>query len=207
MKNWCLKVLFGGALALVATTTFAQGDVQAGQAASAVCAACHGANGVSSNPEWPSLAGLGETYIFRQLQAFKSGERKDPLMSPQAQALNEQQMQDLAAYYASLGQMQPAGASEELVELGEQIYFGGLPEKGVPACAACHGPVGAGNPAAAYPAIGGQQPVYLVKQLTAYRLGERATDPNSMMRDIAGKLSDEEIQAVSSYAAGLYRAQ
>ncbi len=203
MNKWLIALVAGTALAAAGTAS-AQGDAAAGKQKAAVCAACHGADGNSGNPEWPSLAGLGAPYIVQQLQAFKEGVRKDPLMTPQAQALSEQDMLDLAAFYAAQT-MQPGGADPELAEAGEQIYRGGIPAKGVPACAACHGPAGSGNPAAGYPRLGGQQPVYMVKALNAYRSGQRTTDPASMMRDIAAKLSDDEIRAVASYASGLYR--
>lgn len=203
MNKWLIALVAGTALAAAGTVS-AQGDAAAGKQKAAVCAACHGADGNSSNPEWPSLAGLGAPYIVQQLQAFKEGVRQDPLMTPQAKTLSEQDMQDLAAYFAAQT-MQPGGADPELAQVGEQIFRGGIPAKGVPACAACHGPTGAGNPAAGYPRLGGQQPVYMVKALNAYRSGQRTTDPASMMRDIAAKLSDDEIRAVASYASGLYR--
>lgn len=203
MNKWLIALVAGTALAAAGTVS-AQGDAAAGKQKAAVCAACHGADGNSSNPEWPSLAGLGASYIVQQLQAFKEGVRQDPLMTPQAQTLSEQDMQDLATYFAAQT-MQPGGADPELAQVGEQIFRGGIPAKGVPACAACHGPTGAGNPAAGYPRLGGQQPVYMVKALNAYRSGQRTTDPASMMRDIAAKLSDDEIRAVASYASGLYR--
>lgn len=205
MNKW-LTALVAGVALVAAGNAFAQGDVAAGKQKAAACAACHGADGNSANPEWPSLAGLGEPYIVRQLKAFKEGTRQNPLMTPQAQPLSEQDMQDLAVYYSSLT-MQPGGADPELAKVGEQIYRGGIPAKGVPACTACHGPTGAGNPAAGYPRLGGQQPVYMVNALNAYRSGQRTTDPANMMRDIASKLSDDEIRAVASYASGLYRRQ
>jgi cytochrome c553 len=187
MNKWLTALVAGVALA-AAGNAFAQGDVAAGKQKASACAACHGADGNSSNPEWPSLAGLGADYIVRQLQAFKS----------------KQDMQDLGAYFASLT-MQPGGADPTLAKVGEQIFRGGIPAKDVPACAACHGPAGAGNPAAGFPRLGGQQAVYMVNALTAYRSGNRKTDPAGMMREIASKLSDDEIRAVASYASGLYR--
>lgn len=208
MKNWFISLVTGVSL-LAAGAVTAQtpitGDAARGKAAAGVCAACHGLDGSApANPLWPKLSEQGGPYIVQQLQAFKSGERQDPLMTPQAAALTEQQMHDLAAYYASL-QMRPNEADPTLVELGERIYQGGLADKGVAACAACHSPTGAGNPAAAYPRIGGQHAAYLTKALTEYRSGQRQTDVNRIMRDIAAKLSDQEIKAVASYAAGLYR--
>jgi len=206
MKNWLIALAAVAAIGSTGAAFAQQADAAAGKQKAAVCGACHGPDGNSANPEWPSLAGLGERYIAAQLTAFKKGERNDPLMSPQAQPLSEQDIRDLAAYFATQT-MKPGEADESLVKAGEQIYLGGIPAKGVPACAACHGPAGAGNAPSAYPRIGGQQAVYLAKQLQAYRAGTRTTDPNRMMRDIAGKLSDEEIKAVASYANGLYRRQ
>jgi len=203
MRKWFTALAACAALAMT-NMAFAQGDAAAGKQKSTVCAACHGADGNSSNPQWPSLAQLGGPYIISQLELFKNGERKDPLMSPQAAGLSEQDMKDLAAFYDSQT-IKPGGADESLVELGEQIWRGGIMARNVPACAACHGPVGDGNPAAGYPRIGGQQAVYLEKALTDFRSGTRTTDPAGMMREIAEKLSADEIRAVSSYASGLYR--
>jgi cytochrome c553 len=203
MRKWFTALAACAALAMT-NTALAQGDAAAGKQKSAVCAACHGADGNSSNPQWPSLAELGAPYIVRQLEHFKNGERKDPLMSPQAAGLSEQDMKDLAAYYESQT-MKPGGADPSLVELGEKIWHGGIMARNVPACAACHGPVGDGNPAAAYPRLGGQQAVYLEKALTDFHSGARTTDPAGMMREIAGKMTADEIRAVASYASGLYR--
>lgn len=203
MKRWLTMLVACAALAAAGTAS-AQGDINAGKQKAAACAACHGADGNSSNPEWPSLAGLGERYIVRQLQLFKNDQRQNALMTPMAKPLSEQDMADIAAYYSSLS-IRPGGADPKLVEVGEHIWRGGLPERQVPACAACHGAAGEGNPPAAYPRLGGQQAVYLANSLTAYKSGQRTTDPASIMRDIASKLSDEEIRAVSSYASGLYR--
>lgn len=203
MKRWLIMLVACAALA-AAGSAFARGDINAGKQKSAPCAACHGADGNSTNPEWPSLAGLGERYLVRQLQLFKNDERQNALMTPQAKPLSEQDMEDLAAYFSSLS-MQPGGADPQLAEVGEQIWRGGIMERGVPACAACHGPAGEGNPPAAYPRLGGQQAVYLANSLNAYKSGERDTDPDGIMRDIASQLSAEEIRAVASYASGLYR--
>src|SRR5690625_3417796 len=200
-------------IALIATATLGfstahaqdeSGDIARGQQLAMTGAACHGAGGNSPLPEWPKLAGMGERYIIEQIRHFQTGERQDPLMTPQAQALSEQDMRDVAAYYATQ-RMQPGGADETLAEFGESIYRGGIMDKGVAACMACHGPAGDGIPAAGFPRIGGQHAVYVATQLQAYRAGERATDPNRMMRDVAERLSDEEIRAVSSYVEGLYR--
>src|SRR5690606_7621043 len=156
--------LAGTALLLVAIPAGAGdnlvgGDAEAGEAKAAVCAACHGPQGNSVNPVWPKLAGQHAGYIVTQLQAFKQpaqeSPRFDPVMSTQAQMLAEQDMLDVAAYFAAQA-IQPGAADPALVEQGERIYRGGIPEKGVPACIACHGPAGDGNAAAEYPVVGGQ---------------------------------------------------
>ena len=180
----------------------AAGSAEEGQAKSTTCVACHGANGNSANPEWPNIAGQHESYILKQLQAFKSGERQDPLMSPIAMTLSEEDMVDLAAYYATQT-LTGLEADPAKVELGQRLYRGGDLQTNVAACTGCHGPSGTGNPAALYPAIKGQHATYIATQLRAFRAGTRQTDPNSMMRDVARTMSDEQIDAVASYLQGL----
>jgi cytochrome c553 len=181
----------------------AAGTVEAGQAKSATCMACHGMDGNSANPEWPSLAAQHPSYILKQLKHFKSGERQNPLMSPMAMILTDQDMEDLAAYF-SAQTLRPTGETEpSKLALGRKIFMGGIAAKGVPSCSGCHGPAGRGIAGAAFPQIGGQHAVYAAAQLRNYKTGARATDPNSMMRTIAGKLSDEEIDAVASYLQGM----
>ncbi|MDH4165814.1 MAG: cytochrome c4 [Gammaproteobacteria bacterium] len=181
----------------------AAGTVEAGQAKSATCMACHGMDGNSANPEWPALAGQHSSYIVKQLKHFKAGERQNALMSPMAMILADQDMEDLAAYYSSQTH-QPTGETEpSKLKLGQSIYRAGIASKGVPSCAGCHGPNGRGIAGAAFPMIGGQHAVYAAIQLRNYKSGARATDPNSMMRTIASRLTDEEIDAVASYLQGL----
>jgi cytochrome c553 len=184
-------------------TVTAAGNKEAGQAKSATCMACHGMEGNSANPEWPSLAGQHASYVAKQLKHFKATERSNPLMSPMAMMLAEQDVEDLAAYYASTSPRPTGEVEPSKVKLGERLYRSGKPAAGVPACAGCHGPTGAGNPGAAYPRIGGQHAVYAATQLRAYKSGARATDPNAMMRTITAKLSEQEIDAVASYLQGL----
>lgn len=182
----------------------AAGDAQAGKAKAQACAACHGADGNSTNPQWPSLAGQHAVYISKQLGDFKAGEqRTDPVMAGQVAALTPEDMANLGAYFATLT---PAGGfvSEERLPLGERIYRGGNQDSGVPACIACHGPNGAGDPMAGVPALSGQRANYTAKQLTAFRKGARSNDRNGSMRDASRRLSDEEIHAVSEYVAGLH---
>jgi cytochrome c553 len=181
----------------------AAGTVEAGQAKSATCMACHGMDGNSANPEWPALAGQHSSYIVKQLKHFKAGERQNALMSPMAMILADQDMEDLAAYFSSQTR-QPTGETEpSKLKLGQSIYRAGIASKGVPSCAGCHGPSGHGIAGAAFPMIGGQHAVYAAIQLRNYKSGARATDPNSMMRTIASRLTDEEIDAVASYLQGM----
>ena len=181
----------------------AAGTVEAGQAKSATCMACHGMDGNSANPEWPSLAGQHPSYILKQLKQFKAGERQNALMSPMAMILADQDMEDLAAYFAAQTP-RPTGETEpSKLERGQSIYRAGIASKGVPSCAGCHGPSGRGIPGAAFPMIGGQHAVYAAIQLRSYKSGARATDPNSMMRTIASRLNDDEIDAVASYLQGM----
>jgi cytochrome c553 len=181
----------------------AAGNKEAGQTKSATCMACHGADGNSANPEWPSIAGQHSSYIVKQLKHFKAAERNNPLMMPIAMTLADQDMEDLAVYFA--GQTpRPTGETEPgKLKLGEKIYRGGDASRGLPACAGCHGPAGAGIAGGLYPRIGGQHATYAAAQLRAYRSGARATDPNAMMRTVAAKLAEEEIDAVASYLQGL----
>jgi cytochrome c553 len=181
---------------------FAAGSVEAGQAKSMTCMACHGADGNSLNPEWPSLAGQHRSYIEKQLRHFKAGERENALMSPMAMVLSDEDIADLAAYFSS--QSVKGGETEpSKLALGQRIFRGGNPASGVAPCAGCHGPAGRGNPLAVYPSIQGQQAVYTAAQLRAYRSGARKTSPNQMMQNVAALLSEEEIDAVASYIHGL----
>ena len=182
--------------------SLAAGSKEAGQAKAATCSACHGMDGTSVNPEWPNLAGQHESYILKQLNAFHGGQRQNPLMSPMALVLTEQDMADLAAYFSS----QPVRGGEtdpSKAKLGQRVYRSGNVEGKVMACAGCHGPTGRGNAPAAYPSIQGQRATYVSVQLKAYKAGTRTTDPNQMMRNMAAALSDEEIDAVASYVQGL----
>ena len=186
------------------TQANAAGNAEAGQARSATCAACHGVDGNSVNPQWPSIAGQDSGYIARQLKAFKSGERENPLMSPQAMGLSDQDVEDLAAFFSSQS-IVGGTADAELAPAGERLYRGGNLEANIAACAACHGPSGSGNPPASYPALAGQHAEYTVAQLRAYREGSRTTDAqmNQMMRNVAARMTDNEMRAVAAYIQGL----
>lgn len=179
------------------------GSAEKGQAKAAPCVACHGVNGNSVNPEWPNLAGQHETYIKRQLASFKNDQRQNVLMTPMAKPLSDEDMADLGAYFASQKLTGTLEAEPSKVALGQKLFRGGDPAKGIAACAACHGPDGSGNPAAGYAQIKGQHATYTINQLKAYRSGTRQTDPNQMMRNVASLLTDEQIDAVAAYIQGL----
>ncbi len=202
-----LRRLLSGAAVLAAslllTPAQAAGSAEAGQARSVVCAACHGADGNSFNPEWPSLAGQNENYLLKSLQSFKDGSRQNVLMNAQAAGLSEQDMLDLAAWF-SAQKLAGKTADPALVSSGERLFRGGNKTSGIPACDACHGPSGQGNSPAGWPAIAGQHATYSANQLIAYRSKQRTTDGDTqMMRIVASALTDEEIQAVTSYVQGL----
>lgn len=229
MKTILLTILFALSSSLLASETETpKGDAEAGKAKAAVCAACHGPNGDGINPLWPKLAGQHAKYIDKQLQDFKSGARKDPVMQGQVMALSEQDMLDLATYFAGNPAKLDSAAStgdeeqtNELLKHGEALYRGGDLARGITACTACHGPSGSGIDSANYPALHGQYADYLKAQLNAFRLGEevnsnelattentqtmvyRDNDPNKMMRQIARKLNDRDIQALTYYIQGL----
>jgi cytochrome c553 len=178
------------------------GDAAAGAQKSAVCGACHGADGNSFNPEWPNLAGQHASYIAAQLELFKEGVRDNPLMMPNAAMLTEQDMADLGAHFAAQSakglEADPSNYRE-----GEKLYRGGDRQRGLPACIACHGPNGKGNAPAQYPAIHGQHAAYTYAQLKAYASGARKPAANDIMQVIAARLSDEDMRAVASYLQGL----
>ena len=195
-------------LALLATQAQAgslvDGSADDGKAKSVTCTACHGPEGNSSNALWPNIADQNAPYTLAQLKAFKEGGRQDPLMSSQAMLLSDEDMADLAVYYEGLTGAAQAVKDPSTVNRGEALYRGGDSESGVAACIACHGPTGSGNPAAKYPALRGQHSDYTAKQLRAYKSGERVTDGKTrVMRDIAERLSEEDIAALSSYVQGL----
>ncbi len=205
--------VFGAVLALngllflsapAGAESLVDGDAEAGKAKSITCSACHGAEGVSANPLWPNLAGQGAPYIVAQLKNFKQGRRNNALMNAQAMTLSDQDMIDLAAYFASLPPAAKAVADPSLVDRAEALYRGGHNENGVPACIACHGPQGRGNAAAAYPALNGQHAAYAAKTLADYASGERRSDRQvQIMRTIAERLTQDDRQALASYLQGL----
>jgi cytochrome c553 len=203
MNKW----LVTASIALAFTSTFVQaaGNAEQGKTKSAVRAGCHGADGNSGiNPLWPKLAGQHPQYIEKQLKDLKAGTRTDPLMSPMAKPLSDQDMADLAAYFSS--QSKKIGTADpKLVKKGEQIYRAGNANTGVAACMACHGPTGAGNPLAVFPALNGQNAAYVEKALKDFRAGNRTNDNAGMMQGVVARMTDKEIAAVAQYIQGLHR--
>lgn len=177
------------------------------QIANGTCVACHNADGNSTIAANPKLAGQNAQYLYKQLKAFKPvdgkpAERPNPVMTGMVAPLTDEDMRNVAAWYASQTQKPGKAKDDGTVELGQKLYRGGDMAKGLAACASCHGPAGAGIPVQ-YPRIGGQHAEYVEAQLKAFRDGGRANDPNKTMRLIALKMTDAEIKAVSNYVAGL----
>jgi len=199
MNKWVLSFSF---VALLAAGYAQAADAEAGKAKAAMCIACHGADGNSVNPIWPNLAGQNASYISKQLADFKSGARVDPTMVGMVAALTEEDMANIAAYFSS---QTPKGgeAAADKVAMGEMLYRGGNAGNGVAACTACHGATGSGIAPSGFPAVSGQHATYVEKQLKDFAAGTRGNDANRIMRDIAAKLSTEEIAAVAQYMQGL----
>jgi cytochrome c553 len=194
-------ISFCAALALVGVA-HAEGDPEAGKAKTAACAACHGPDGNSIAPNFPNLAGQHYDYLVKQLEEYRSGERQNATMNGLSSMLSDQDIADISAYYA---QMTKKGgeADPDKVELGETIYRAGNASSGVAACSGCHGPNGAGNPLAKFPSLDGQKSLYTADQLRYFRDGTRANDAGAMMRGVAGRMTDAEIEAVAAYIQGL----
>lgn len=187
----------------------ARGDAARGAPiATTVCAACHGPDGNSPTAANPKIAGQHAAYLYKQMMDFKAGpdgkaERVSPIMNGMIAAFSEEQLRDFAAYFAAQKQSGGELRNRETLALGQRLYRAGDAGKGLPACAACHGPTGAGIPAQ-YPRIGGQFAEYTEAQLKAFRTGARANDLNKMMRMVAERMTDAEIRAVADYIAGLH---
>jgi cytochrome c553 len=199
------------AVALSALPASAQDAAKAQSIASQVCAACHAADGNSTAPANPKIAGQFAEYLHKQLIDFKPQQgkkpaRESPIMMGMVANLSEADMKGLAAYYAGQKLKPAAAADKSLAALGQKIWRGGNAANGVPACAGCHGPAGAGMPAQ-YPRLAGQYAEYIAAQLKAFKEGGRANDPNGMMRGVAARMSEREIRAVAEYAAGLRAAE
>lgn len=180
------------------------GSYDDGKTKAVRCFACHGPDGNSVNPQWPSIAGQHAPYIVRQLQAFQNGERTNILMSSQAITLTDQDIKDVAVFFAAQPAAAKSVADPGLVEKGQALYRGGDKESGAAACLTCHGPTGRGNPAARYPLLRGQHATYIAATLREYATGARKSDgATKIMRDIAKRLSEDDIVAVASYVQGL----
>jgi len=210
MKKIALSLtILLGTLSASNATAF-DGDVNAGKEKSETCAACHGPDGNAPVNIYPKIAGQHADYIYKQLQEFKLGMtsggkegRMDPVMSGMAMPLSDQDMKDLAAYFSSLN-MSEGATPKDVVEVGQQLYKAGDAERGIPACAACHGPRGNGTSLAKFPKISFQHPEYIKSQLEKFRDGTRNNDLNGMMQDIAKKLTDKDIEVLSKYLGGLH---
>src|SRR5687768_7353984 len=197
----------GAAAAVFAAQAQAQDVAKAQNIANQVCAACHAADGNSIAPANPKIAGQVPEYLHKQLVDFKAQGGKKParenaVMTGMVANLSDADMKNLAAYYSGQKLKPAAAADKDLAALGQKLWRGGNAQTGVPACAGCHGPTGAGIPAQ-YPRVAGQYAEYLATQLRAFKEGGRANDPNGMMRGVAARLSEREIKAVAEYAAGL----
>ena len=209
MRSQILRNLLS-ALCLATLTTSVSadhhgGDAEAGKARAAVCMACHGPDGNSVNPEWPTLAGQHTSYIVDQLKAFQEGRRQNVLMSPMAMGLTPDDMANLAAYYASQT-TQTSEVDPAIADHGRRLYYAGDTERGIPACAACHGPTGRGNGPAGMPMLSGQRSGYTVKQLKEYADGTRVSPSevkNSMMQQTASMLTPEDMVALAGFIQGL----
>ena len=182
------------------TYAYAAGNAAAGQEKSMACQGCHGPDGNSYSPEWPNLASQHPSYIAKQIRDFQSGARKNETMSSMVIGLGQQDITDIAAYFSK---QKVKGDASAKSAAGKKLYEGGNRYNRTPACASCHGPNGVGNGPGAIPHLAGQKAVYISKALRDFRSGTRANDRNEMMRDIAAKMSDKEIDAVATYISGM----
>lgn len=203
MRKSLLLMLSATITAMFASAALAQGDAAAGEAKSALCATCHGPDGNSQLAINPKIAGQNARYLIKQLQDFKSGARSGPIMAAMVISLSDEDIEDLAAWYAS---QTPTllGADPETVELAQSLYRAGISELEITACSACHSPTGTGNAPAGFPALGGQFPEYTLQQLKDFRSGARANDPDGMMRLVTERMTDPELEALANYLAGLH---
>jgi len=200
-----LRILLLIACGTLSTATLAQADAAAGKAKATLCAACHGADGNSTNPQWPKLAGQHAAYIVKQLQDFKHGKtRNNAMMSGMVAPLSEADMANLGAWFSSQTSSPGFASKSADIKLGRNIYLGGNADTGVPACMSCHGASGIGDPKAGFPRLAGQHAAYTAAQLRDFRLEKRRNDKQAMMRDIALKLTPKELAAVSAYINGLH---
>ena len=202
-----LRLLALSALSVVVGTAAAQNAARGQRIAGQVCAACHAADGNSVAPTNPKIAGQFAEYLQKQLGDFKAQQNKkpardNPIMTPMASNLSDDDIQSVAAYYAGQKLRPATAADKDLAALGQKIWRGGIAASNVPACGGCHGPAGAGIPVQ-YPRLAGQFAEYVAAQLKGFRDGARSNDPNGIMRGVAARMTEREIQAVAQYAAGL----
>jgi cytochrome c553 len=203
----CSVMMFASGAAMAQS-----GDAERGQELSQTCAACHGPDGNSPAGDFPSIAGQHEKYLIKQLHDFQTGNetngeegRYNVLMADQVAGLDDQDIRDLAAYFgAQEEEVLGTDLSEDEIAEAQELYLGGDEDRGITACAACHGPRAGGMGLAAFPRLSGQHPAYTRSALEQFKSGERANDPNGMMRDVASQLSDEDIELLSRYISGLY---
>ena len=199
------KILLAVNLCLLTTTAslaLAKGDPEAGKTKAAQCAGCHGADGNSPAAAFPKIAGQGEKYLLKQLQEIKDGTRPVAQMAGQLDGMNDQDLENLASYFASQT-MSGSAAKQDLVDMGASVFRAGIKEQGIASCTGCHSPTGAGNAPAGFPRLSGQHADYIELQLLMFQKGERNNDSDSVMRSIAERMTAQEIKAVSSYASGV----
>lgn len=197
-------------LGFASQATAVEGNVEAGKAKSATCAACHGPDGNSPTDMYPKIAGQHAGYLYKQLKEFKQGAasggkegRSNPVMAGMVAPLSDQDMKDLAVYFASQT-MKSGSTPEDVVAAGEQLFRAGDKDRGIAACIACHGPRGVGHSLAGFPKISFQHAAYIKTQLESFRNGSRSNDMNGMMRDVTKKLTDKDIEVLSKYLGGLH---
>lgn len=199
MKKIMYTLLF-----VVTTKVLASNAIILGKEKASTCVACHGQAGVSVNPQWPNLAGQHAPYLLKQLEDYKKGEsRKNAVMAPIVAALSTKDMAELAEFYASLPVPESA-TPKAYLKRGEALYRGGDFKKHITACIACHGPRGLGNAEANFPVLSGQQPLYTLQQLQAFKSKQRRNDLNNIMQDISARMSEDDMKAVAYYTAGLH---
>lgn len=184
-----------------ATSILSAADIAAGKTKASLCVACHGTDGNSNNPDWPSLAGQNAKYLVKQITDFRDGKRKSAQMAPMVATLTDTDIVDIAEFFASQT-LKPGSTLEKYVRLGSQIYKGGV--AGVMGCIGCHGPTGAGLDAAGFPQVSGQKIPYVITQLKNFKDGSRANDSSGMMNNISAAMNDEQIEAIANYLAGLH---
>ncbi|PCJ27735.1 MAG: cytochrome c4 [SAR86 cluster bacterium] len=202
MNKFVIALISAVVSGFIPNLVLAQGDAAAGQAKSALCASCHGADGNSQLTINPKLAGQNASYMVKQLKDFKSGARPGATMAAMVLSLDEQDMEDIAAWYSSQ-EVTIGGADPELLELAQSLYRSGNSEIGVAACSACHSPTGKGNAPAGFPALSGQHSAYTLLQLKDFRAGVRQNDQSGMMQTVVERLTDKELEALANYVSGL----